>query len=271
VAKQMKKTEAAVEMKTQSAKPAANPRLQELVKKLAETRKTAAIELESVEHRYRIGAATAKFEAQQELGRLEEAYKAEVRNNVVKVLFLGSPERCAQALKESGVGQGAVVVEADAVYRYLARKVSVTLDARSRHFGTTQFARLVEEMADVGRDFELRDMAMPYLDANLMGAPVATEQALVDLIRTAVRAGAKDDLVVMMAERTALDAVLAGAIDTRIVPVLVTNVTQEEGVGLSGGLFGTRPFIAIDVEELADGELGEAVRARIREGLAAIG
>lgn len=223
--------------------------LSEVAKQLASLESEVNVDLVGSDPRTLMGKETRKRMAKQELEVVVNQYNSLVLNHFVKVFITGDLEKVQEFLSSASKA-GALVADGRALYEQLATPVDKTLDPRNRYFTAGQMVRLIQEMADLGREYEMRSMMMPRLDGSDYSTSIPTFSDTVNLVKKAIRNTLEDDLNKFYLERDILTKARAARASDKIIPVLIGNLTESEITGLSQCLFNGRPNIVVNLNEV---------------------
>ena len=197
--------------------------MNELVKELVETEKLANVDLEAWDWRTRPSMTSTVRDAQERLADLKKTYFARVSEMTLGVFVFGSHAAEWAAISEAE--NGGIVIHADAIYNRIADMVEpVVVD--SKEFSTTAMTKLIEGMANTGREFGVSAFNMP----KFRGGPIANRAALVDHIRNIIRDTLGDDLTRMSVTRELQRKIYEKKFDGNAValPIVVIGLSDAE-------------------------------------------
>lgn len=202
--------------------------LKTLIKELKETQKAANQDLASGDPRTLPGRTMARNAALEKVSKLEENYKAALLQSVFTLLPIGSNSgKFAELANEAG----AVVVDGSEFYKTLAKRCQQTMGANV--FGLTQFMALNTEVKNWAKsnkvDFTSLNFSTDLNTSNL--------NDIVNVVRELVEKDNGQRLVKTYIEGQVVTQSLEQEVDSKVVPVVILNTTQNEQASLIGTLF----------------------------------
>lgn len=195
------------------------------------------------------GLEIMKRQAYYDLYDLNKKYQEEVVKGFAKIFLLGDPEKITKFAAFAAT-EGALVIDGRAVYLRLADPINKTIDQSRREFATAQVVRLFEELADLARELDIKSLPQPKLDANVTGTMVPDLNAVVDVVKAAVRNSCGDDLNCLYMQRYLGANALRQGVTSAVVPVIITGLDSDEMQSIGTQLFAGQPVITASVDAL---------------------
>lgn len=209
--------------------------LKDVLAALESAKTDAAINPEEWPAHTRPSIEIRKRQAQDSVESLTKQYRDLLRKGVEVIAVIGPEDKVAK-FKDVVEDEGSsVVVDAGSLYVKLATPVDATI-GREREFRVPQLYRLIEEMAEMGKQLGIRSLPYPN-DPNTLGKTVPTFEDTVAAVRTSIRATGGDELMIRYIEEQALKEAEAVGYTQRVLPVVVFGLTEPEVTALSSTLF----------------------------------
>lgn len=243
------------------ARNAAKVRLQQLLNEINDAKNVIALDLSMWDPRTVTGMVTRKRQAEDDIKGLIAGYNALITNSVVKVFVTGDR---AEEFANKASSEGAVSVDAAAMYKEYAKAVEPTMSREHRNFTTTQLIVMAQVLQLYMAKHNVFAVQQPKLDALDMDVPCPTFNDVVNMCRKAVRNTSGDDLIVRELGTAIFDACLKKNAATTVVPVVLFGLTAEETQSLEKKLFGSQPSITINAtSETTDEQLIAEINEKI--------
>lgn len=201
--------------------------LKSVIKELKDVTKILQQDLEGGDPRTRPGREMLRNQSKEKLETLKKQYKESLNKSVFTIFTTGPKGEEFAKLAET---YGALTVDGQEFYRNLAKRCEQTMGA-SRTYGLTQFLTLTSELRmwaqDVGLKFKDLELATDQ--------QAGTTEAVLEIVKKSIEATNGSTLLKCYLENQVLNLALEQEADTKVVPVVVLNTTEQES--LIGTLF----------------------------------
>jgi hypothetical protein len=218
--------------------------LKTLFKEYKETEKVALMNTEGVDFKTKPGREMLKASAQEKLKSLNSELQKEVTQSVFTVMVggTGAQDLATLAAKNSD----AIAVDANEVYQKLAERCLETMGS-SKTFGITQFLALRFELTLLGTKFQ-KPFSLGDFKSD-MYAP--TSKDVSSVVESMVKSANGLNLAKAYIEDQTLTKVFENELDSKVIPVFVLNVKDEDQAELGGVLFrGKNISVNVSKEEV---------------------
>jgi len=220
--------------------------LKTLIKELKETTNLAKTELLGSDPRTRPGHEMARNQAMEKLPTLRKAYMDAFGQNVFVLLPTG---KNANTFGELAVQEGgAIVVDGSEFYKNLAGRCLQTMGVHQT-FGVTQFVTLRVQLHTWCRENNVR-----MEDLNFENDTVTKGLSeIVKKVRELVEKTNGQRLLKTYIEGQVVEQALNQEVDSKVVPVVILNTSEDEQASLIGTLFrGKGLIVETDNQEIKE-------------------
>lgn len=207
--------------------------LSEILEQIEQNQKLADTDPESTPGLSRAGFAVAIREAKDLLVDLKKEYKDQLLDRARDVFVFGDKAKISEFGKLAEA-EGAVVVDADELYRRLSGPCDASLGAE-REFGPSQVSLLISGLKGVSVDLDILNMNAPKLPGLVKVEDAAATTAHV---RSMVRAAVGDDLNKLYLAADVTKKALEVKFKASGLVVVVLNATGPEDAREIATLFG---------------------------------
>lgn len=206
-------------------------KLQLLVEEMVKDEKRANVDLDATDPRTRPGREVAKREAKERFAEERSQYWRTLQKGLCAVFLTGTRENQLQFVDQlpDDAPAGYLVVEADLVYREIARDVDASMRT-DRMFEPAQFARMVSGIMTLCRDLGLSEAPNPHYADGFM---LKTHEDVVRHVRKLVRDCCGDQLNTHYLAKVLTDRAWEIRYSDDVVPVIVLGADSSEIEGLS--------------------------------------
>lgn len=214
--------------------------LKTLIKELKDATTLVNTDLSGTDFKTRPGREMAKNQAALKINDLREEYKESLMKTVFTLFPIGKgSSKFSDLAKLEG---GALVVDGEEFYTNLATRVQQTMGP-SKTFGLTQFIVLSTALRNWGVENEVDVMALNFSVDTI----TPTLRDVINTVRNLVEKTNGQSLVKTYVEGQVVTQALEQEVDSKVVPVVILNTTQDEQPSLIGSLFRGRG-LTIDTE-----------------------
>lgn len=207
--------------------------LEKLTNNIEEVEKIAHLNLDELPSSVRSGWTSRVTDAQGELKKLLEQYKTTLLQNSVAIFLTGDTAKAAEFSKLIRDENEGLTVDAGALYERLTAAVEETYGDREREgveWGIAQMNRLQVALQEVMHEVGLKELPMPATDS----LPFLTGHAeILGHVRSLIRNACGDALNGLYLEVQAVNAARSIRYIEGMVPVAISNATEDEVNGLS--------------------------------------
>lgn len=204
--------------------------LKALIKELKETTKLAKADLSVVDPRTRPGHEMARNQAEAKLPELRKAYIDAFGQSVFVLLPTG---KNAKTFGELAAQEGnAIVVDGSDFYKTLAARCQQTMGT-SQMFGITQFITLRLHLSNWCRDNNVKMDDLSFTNDTVTNS----SDEVLSKVRELVEKTNGQRLLKTYIEGQVVEQALNQEVDSKVVPVVILNTSQDEQASLIGTLF----------------------------------
>jgi hypothetical protein len=225
-------------------------KITQLVKKISAVREIASENLESVPYSIRPGLEMAKNQAALELTRLTGELGYAVLGNMGGIYLSGKPESMEQ-FKAIAEDEGAAIcVDCNGLYKTIVNQVFTGNAPGVFKVGINQVGNFVNAVFTLNSLLGFRGPNGSF--GHCIGREFTSFDEAVDFVKKEVRMQYGDDLNVLFLRHGIVNRVVASDYEQNVVPVVVSNASQEEVTGtLNAYLFGDANLV-VDAGESCD-------------------
>jgi hypothetical protein len=198
-------------------------KLEEISSRYEAAAKMAASDLSDWPRASLPGAQMLQREAQDSLPKIRQEYAAALKDGMILVVLRGATVNQEEFARYAQEGAGMIVARADGAYRRLADMIWPALGDR-RQFGASQLGLLVEGLAVLGRDLDVRAIKSPQISEVTV---VAGREELVEYVRDIVVAADGDRIARRLLEQEIVEEALKIRYNQPVVPVLLLGCQSE--------------------------------------------
>lgn len=238
--------------------------LQELVEGIESAEKTASINADEPQYaRTRSGILSSIGAAKTRLDALKRDYANSIMTNGVAIFLYGPANKTDEFIQLVQKLNGAVVVDGAELYKRIASVVEPAI-GRDRRFGTTQTAIMHRVIGEISKELNVWVSRAMKLPSDVV---LADANATLDFVRTSVRDQMGDDMNLTFLKNAIAREALKIRYKDPVAPVLLSNLTPEESVGI-GMVFGRgRANIELTENETIDEEFIKKTFKNIQKNL----
>lgn len=234
--------------------------LEKLNTELAEVEKTAQINPEELPPQTRGAWTTAIVEAKAKADGLRREYRTMLLRNAVAIFVNGDKAKLVEFAKLADE-EGAIVVDASALYTRLAKDVEPTVGDQ-RSWGIHQTHKLHLALQEVMHELGLTSMPMPSRGEMPL---VPTFDDTVAHIRTIVRGATGDDLNNLYIQAVVVRRALAIRYIGVMAPVLIVGALDDEQAALAKSFGkGEMKVVVVATDEINEDYMSKVIK-RIRK------
>lgn len=171
----------------------------------------------------RPGHAGAIRAAQDRLpGLVDELGSAAIPSRMVGAVVSG-PSDVILAASTLLMEEGGVVLDAMELYRQISVPVMASM-GRDKMFNTTQYSIMVDKMTEMAGEFGIDYFDSPKLVTKCCPSP----ESVTNHIRTLLEGSDNSKFNVGCLRKKMLDSLVSNVVISNLVPVLITNATEED-------------------------------------------
>jgi len=208
--------------------------LSEVMDTIVELRKIINKEMESVPYGLRPSVSIAKAQAASQLdGLIEDVKSKTIPFSLVGLIATGD-EQSIDSVAKFLTDNGGIVIDVAALYKQIASLVEPSYSIE-RIFCTTQYHLLVQGITVVATDLGYLEIEAPKFQEILCKTPTDTLNHIRNTLRDC---GAGDQANKDLLTKQIIDAIIAGKIVSKQIPVLVMGVSSVEERAALSSLFG---------------------------------
>lgn len=204
--------------------------LKALIKELKDTTNLAKTELLGSDPRTRPGHEMARNQAIEKLPALRKAYMDAFGQNVFVLLPTGKNAKTfGELAQQEG---GAIVVDSSVFYKSLAARCQQTMGVHQT-FGVTQFVTLRTQLHTWCRENNVRMEDLNFANDTI----TKTSAEVYNKVKELVEKTNGQRLLKTYIEGQVVEQALNQEVDSKVVPVVILNTSEDEQASLIGTLF----------------------------------